>query len=159
TGSGTLRSGVLIFSVRESTLPRCHPGAPLRPPRRPRRPSGRLPRRVGAVTEGPVMTHKISLLIRADIDLDAIELVVTGCLTEQAGTALLAQVARARMLDPASPLRVDLTGAQHIEPRAVDVLHEHAARDPLTHRRALRVDLPEEHAQRAAMGQRIPGGV
>ena len=26
------------------------------------------------------MTHKISLLIRADIDLDAIELVVTGCL-------------------------------------------------------------------------------
>lgn len=90
------------------------------------------------------MTHKISLLIRADIDLDAIELVVTGCLTEQSVTALLEQIARARMLDPASPIRVDLTGAQHIEPRAVDVLHEHAARDPLTHRRALRVDLPEE---------------
>ena len=87
------------------------------------------------------MTHKISLLIRADIDLDAIELVVTGCLTEQSVTALLEQIARARMLDPASPIRVDLTGAQHIEPRAVDVLHEHAARDPLTHRRALRVDL------------------
>src|SRR5699024_9797800 len=63
------------------------------PPTGRRRPG---PHRRGPVSEGPPMPHKISLLIRADIDLDAIELIATGCLTEQTAPVLLEQIARAR---------------------------------------------------------------
>lgn len=92
------------------------------------------------------MPHKISLLIRADIDLDAIELIATGCLTEQTAPVLLEQIARARMLDPESPIRVDLTGARHIDPSAAArVRARTSAPDPLGHRRTpLRLELPDE---------------
>lgn len=79
------------------------------------------------------MKHTISLLIRADLDLEAIELIATGCLTEQTLPVLLEHVARARMLDPASPIRVDLTEARHLEAAIVAQLEERmAAPDPFS---------------------------
>lgn len=62
------------------------------------------------------MNHKISILIRADVGRDTIDLVVSGCLNEETGTALAAQISKARSLDPAAPVIVDLSDARHVNP-------------------------------------------
>lgn len=105
------------------------------------------------------MNHKISLLVRADLDLDAIDLVATGCLTEQTVQVLLEHIARARMLDPASPVRVDLTAAGHLDPAVVSQLEARlAAPDPLGDRRIpVQMDLPE-HLPRCTEAVGIPEG-
>lgn len=68
------------------------------------------------------MPHRISILVRADVGRDAIEIFVTGCLTEQTRSTLASQIAKARNLDPSAPILVDLTDAQHIEHSALERL-------------------------------------
>lgn len=65
------------------------------------------------------MPHKISILVRADVGRDAIELLVTGCLTEDTAGILATQLSKARDLDPSAPILLDLTDARHIESGAL----------------------------------------
>lgn len=70
------------------------------------------------------MSHKISILVRADVGRDTIDLVVSGCLNPDTGDVLAQQIARARALDPAAPISVDLTALEHIDPLALATLRE-----------------------------------
>lgn len=72
------------------------------------------------------MPHKISILVRADVGRDAIELFVSGCLTGDSISALAAQIVKARVIDPSAPILVDLTAARHIEPDALEQLRSQA---------------------------------
>ncbi|WP_114855368.1 STAS domain-containing protein [Brachybacterium sp. YJGR34] len=65
------------------------------------------------------MTHKISVLVKADVGRDTIDLYVSGCLNSETANVLAAQISRARALDPAAPILVDLTGTQHVDPTAL----------------------------------------
>lgn len=68
--------------------------------------------------------HKISILVRADIGRDTIDLIVTGCLNPWTVDLLARQVARARRIDPAAPVVVDLRDARHIDPSALELLRD-----------------------------------
>lgn len=74
------------------------------------------------------MPHKISILARADVGRNAIDLLVTGCLTLPTVRILTAQIDKARELGPSEPILVDLTGVQHIDPAALEKLRA-ASRD------------------------------
>lgn len=63
--------------------------------------------------------HKISILVRADIGRDTIDLIISGCLNAQTVDPLAVQVSRARQVDPAAPVIVDLRSAQHVDPDAL----------------------------------------
>ncbi|APX31763.1 hypothetical protein BH708_02425 [Brachybacterium sp. P6-10-X1] len=65
------------------------------------------------------MPHSFSVTVRATIDRGAIELVVTGCLTEDTQQELFPLIRRARMLGPVTPVTVDLTTADHIDSTAL----------------------------------------
>ncbi|PWH05579.1 hypothetical protein DEO23_13580 [Brachybacterium endophyticum] len=62
------------------------------------------------------MPHKISILVRADVDSAAVTILVTGCLTGATREVLASQIERACLLDSASPLVVDARDAQHDDP-------------------------------------------
>ncbi|WP_152352332.1 hypothetical protein [Brachybacterium subflavum] len=68
------------------------------------------------------MSHKISILVRADVDSEVVTILVTGCLTGATREVLACQIERARLLDPASPLVVDARDAQHVDPIALQLL-------------------------------------
>ena len=70
--------------------------------------------------------HKISILVRADIGRDTIDLIISGCLNTQTVDPLAVQVARARQVDPAAPVVVDLRSAQHVDPDALKLLRSMA---------------------------------
>lgn len=78
------------------------------------------------VTTSPLksrtMTHKISILVRADMKSQSIDLVVTGCLNSDTAEALHRQITRARGLAPATPVLVDLSGTRHVDPLALSTL-------------------------------------
>ena len=93
------------------------------------------------------MPHRISILVRADVGRDAIELFVTGCLTEQTRGPLASQITKARNLDPSAPILIDFTDAQHVEPSALERLRSvvDAQQEVDGHRpAALRFVLPKE---------------
>lgn len=90
------------------------------------------------------MPHKISILVRADVGRNAVELLVTGCLTLPTSTVLAAQIFRAQQLQPSEPILVDLTGVQHLEPAALDQL------------RAAEVHLPSAAPLRVALPTTVP---
>lgn len=68
------------------------------------------------------MTHKISILVRADIGHDTIDLIVSGCLNQATADTLALHVARARTCDPAAPVVVDLADAHHVDLKALERL-------------------------------------
>lgn len=68
------------------------------------------------------MPHKITIRIRADVGMETIELNVSGCLTDTTQQILQRQIGKARTLDPAAPIEVNLIEATHIEPEALDEL-------------------------------------
>lgn len=68
------------------------------------------------------MDHKFSVLVQFDLHGAYVRLVVTGCMTEANQHALHPLVARARTLIPSVAVTVDLTGAEHVEAGAVDLL-------------------------------------
>jgi hypothetical protein len=75
------------------------------------------------------MDHKLSVLVQIDLHGAYVRLVVTGCVTEANQHVLHPLVARARTLIPPVTVAVDLTGAEHVEAGAVDLLSwalEHA---------------------------------
>lgn len=75
------------------------------------------------------MSHKLSILVRTDIDAEAITIVVTGCLTRSSRQVLASVIERARLLDPASPLVVDAREAQHVDPIALQLLRSQVDND------------------------------
>jgi hypothetical protein len=68
------------------------------------------------------MDHKLSVLVQIDLHGAYVRLVVTGCVTEANQHVLHPLVARARTLIPPVAVAVDLTGAEHVEAHAVDLL-------------------------------------
>ncbi|MEX5257968.1 hypothetical protein [Kocuria arenosa] len=68
------------------------------------------------------MNHKLSVLVQIDLHGAYVRLVVTGCVTEANQNVLHPLVARARTLIPPVAVAVDLTGAEHVEEGAVDLL-------------------------------------
>jgi hypothetical protein len=68
------------------------------------------------------MDHKLSVLVQIDLHGAYVRLVVTGCVTEANQHVLHPLVARARTLIPPVAVAVDLTGAEHVEEGAVDLL-------------------------------------
>lgn len=68
------------------------------------------------------MDHKLSVLVQIDLHGAYVRLIVTGCVTEANQHALHPLVARARTLIPTVAVTVDLTGAEHVEAGAVDLL-------------------------------------
>ena len=68
------------------------------------------------------MDRKLSVLVQIDLDGRGLCLVVTGCLTERNHHVLHPVIRRARTLLPPMTVTVDLTGAEHVEATAVDLL-------------------------------------
>lgn len=68
------------------------------------------------------MGHKLSVLVQIDLHGAYVRLVVTGSVSEANQHALHPVIARARTLIPSVTVTVDLTGAEHVEPGAVDLL-------------------------------------
>lgn len=68
------------------------------------------------------MDHKLSVLVQIDLHGAHVRLVVTGCVTEANQHVLHPLVARARTLNSPVAVAVDLTGAEHVEAGAVDLL-------------------------------------
>ena len=68
------------------------------------------------------MDHKFSVLVQVYLHGAYVRLVVTGSVTEANQHALHPLVARARTLIPPVAVTVDLTGAEHVEAGAVDLL-------------------------------------
>lgn len=77
------------------------------------------------------MSHNISILARTDIGLESIQLCVTGCLTDVTQQILRSRIGEARRLDPAAPIEVDLTKAQHIDPEALKKLRSAVAAEAM----------------------------
>ena len=75
------------------------------------------------------MDHKLSVLVQIDLHGAYLRLVVTGCVTEANQHVLHPLVARARTLIPPVTVTVDLTGAEHVEAGAVDLLSWALAHD------------------------------
>lgn len=68
------------------------------------------------------MLHKLSVTVRVDLDLSVIQLLTTGCLTEDSHQSLLALIFRARSISPSGQVTVDLTETQHIEAAGLTLL-------------------------------------
>lgn len=83
------------------------------------------------------MPHKISVLVRADVARESITLEVSGHLSLQTMPILERHVRRARTLDPAAPVRVDLASTDPIDPvvhSALSALTESAGTEgPFVH--------------------------
>lgn len=103
------------------------------------------------------MAHKISILVRADVNRGSIELLMTGCLTTSTVRILAGQISKARELGPSEPILVDLTAAQHIDPEALESLRE-AAREMESDLGApLRFALPTTDQTCPPEGTTVPG--
>lgn len=68
------------------------------------------------------MAHKISILVRADVSRNAIDLLVTGCLTDATSRILATQIIKARELGPVEPMLIDLTEMRYIDSDALEEL-------------------------------------
>lgn len=65
------------------------------------------------------MPHEISLSVHADVGCDAIEIVVSGCLTRNTCAFLADEIERAVARDPEALVLVDVDGAAHLEVAAL----------------------------------------
>lgn len=94
------------------------------------------------------MTREISVLIRADVARETIDVLVRGRLTEETRPVLATQITKARRLDPASAILVDLTATDEIEARSLSLLREtfgcHRSHEHELHRRGTHFLLPAE---------------
>ncbi|ATG51645.1 TetR family transcriptional regulator [Brachybacterium vulturis] len=61
------------------------------------------------------MPHTLSVTVRVDLDLREVTLAVFGCLTAETHVSLLSIIAKARGLEPAPSITVDLLGTEHID--------------------------------------------
>lgn len=61
------------------------------------------------MNKDPALTHKTSLLVRADSGREAIDLLVTGCVTEEPSIALASQIAIARQVEPTADSLLQVT--------------------------------------------------
>lgn len=68
------------------------------------------------------MDLQLCVLVQIDLDGRHVRLVVTGRLTETNQRGLHPVIGRARSLTSATEVLVDLTGAEHVEAAAVDLL-------------------------------------
>ena len=68
------------------------------------------------------MEHKLSVLVRLDIDPTSIVLEVSGCLTLNGCRRLVPLIQRAAMLGPDQSLAVNLAMAGHIDAEALEYL-------------------------------------
>jgi anti-anti-sigma regulatory factor len=68
------------------------------------------------------MSHKISIVVRADVDRESLGLFVGGCLTSATAPILSRHIHRARALGPAAPILIDLTECRHIDSGALEAL-------------------------------------
>ncbi|MEX5270412.1 hypothetical protein [Kocuria sabuli] len=68
------------------------------------------------------MDHHAAVLVQVDPLSASVRLVVSGCLTEDNQQAVRPFIVRARTLIPPATVTVDLTGADHVEATAVDLL-------------------------------------
>lgn len=75
------------------------------------------------------MDHKLSVLVRIDIDSAAAVLVVRGCLTYANVQALLVLIRRAENLSFGLSVAVDLAGTLHVDAQAVEQLKSSVAAD------------------------------
>lgn len=69
------------------------------------------------------MGHKFSVLVQIDLHGAYVRLIITGVVSVINQHALHPVIARARTLIPSATVTVDLTGTEHVEPGAVDLLH------------------------------------
>ncbi|ASK64858.1 TetR family transcriptional regulator [Brachybacterium avium] len=61
------------------------------------------------------MPHTLSVTVRVDLDLRGVTLAVFGCLTAETHVSLLSVIAKARGLEPAPRITLDLLGTEHID--------------------------------------------
>ena len=73
------------------------------------------------------MDHKLRVLVRLDIDRTSAVIEVSGCLTADSCTALLPLFHRMERLAHGMVITVDLSDAQHIERRGLEVLERFGA--------------------------------
>ena len=107
------------------------------------------------------MPHKISVLVLADVAREDITLEVSGHLSAETMPTLEGQVRRARALDPAAPVRVDLSAVHAIDTDvhgALYALTESTSTDPFAH--GGRVEIvgapsPSSSTSRAASGEGV----
>lgn len=97
------------------------------------------------------MRHKLSVLVRIDLDGKRVALVVTGSLTDGNQQALAPLVVRARTLFPESELSVELHEARPAETQAVDLLRR-SLEDARPATGPVRIAVPD-----APPGDRSPG--
>lgn len=88
------------------------------------------------------MPHTLSVTVHVDLDLQEVQLAVSGCLTAESHASLLPIIAQARGLEPAPRITLDLLGTGHID---LDGLM------PLQHQTEL-----EAHGAAAPVAYRIP---
>lgn len=85
------------------------------------------------------------MTVHAYIDCGEFLLAATGCLTEASQAALLAIATKARGLDPAGRITIDLAGARHIDAAGLELLRsslDDAGAPPLR-RRPVQFLVPE----------------
>lgn len=70
------------------------------------------------------MNHKLQVVAKVDVNLEFIELRVTGCLTAGGSAALLPLIRRAASMVGGRSVIVNLTSARHIDSDALDVLQD-----------------------------------
>lgn len=83
------------------------------------------------------MDHHAAVLVQVDHLSASVRLVVSGCLTERNQQAVRPLVVRARTLIPPATVTVDLTGADHVEAAAVDLLRWTFDEDAMLERNGL----------------------
>ncbi len=96
-------------------------------------------------------THRLSVLLRLDVDGAAVCLAVTGCLTVRSQQVLPGIVDRSRSLcSSGSVVVIDLTGAGHIEGSALRAVHRAIREAPAGGRVEFRLPevLPDHQAPR-----------
>lgn len=85
--------------------------------------------------EASAVDHKLSVVVRVEVDGNAVQLVATGCLTEDSQQALLSLIRQARAVNYRVQVTVDLTGTHHVEPAGLNRLrsavdHDEHEEDP-----------------------------
>ena len=75
-----------------------------------------------ASAKASATTHNPSVDVRVEVVGNPVQLVATGCLTEDSQLALLSLIRQACTVDQRVQATVDLTGARHVEPSRLNRL-------------------------------------
>lgn len=105
--------------------------------------------------KGAVMTDTLSVLVQLDLHGASVRLIVTGTVTETTQRAVHPLLARTCTIVAGATVSVDLTGAEHVEPAAFELLQ-----GACDHHRPEAVEGPVEILAPAAgrSGPPRPGG-